>query len=73
LESGAKVDAKNKDNQTALMWAARCGFKELAILLIGHGADVEERDSSGITALSSAIKEGRKDLSEVLSIMISRL
>jgi len=58
LDRGADIDEKSPaEGRTALMWAARLGFTELARLLIDRGASLEERerDGKGITAFSWAV------------------
>ena len=54
LESGLKVDARDPDNRTALMFAAFNGRTDAAKLLIGAGADVNAQDSTGTSALMFA-------------------
>ncbi len=43
LARGAKVDAKERKGQTALMWAAAEGHAAVVELLIKAGADVRAR------------------------------
>ena len=49
------VDAKNKDEATALHVAAFLGQYEVAELLIQKGADVNVRDGKGETPISSTM------------------
>ena len=54
----ARVDAKDRNGQTALMWAAWQGHAEVVKALIAGGADVSVKNEDGDTALTSAESEG---------------
>ncbi|XP_005099953.1 ankyrin repeat domain-containing protein 17 [Aplysia californica] len=54
LLKGAQVDLADSGGNTPLMQAARAGNKELALLLLLHGADVTHRNKKGSTALIEA-------------------
>ena len=58
LENGADVNAGDKDDRTALMFAAGNGHKEVVELLIENGADVNAKNIMGKTALMSASRGG---------------
>ena len=44
LENGAAVDAKDKEDMTALHWAAENGHEPVAKLLLENGAAVDARE-----------------------------
>ncbi|HEY5621733.1 MAG TPA: ankyrin repeat domain-containing protein [Pontiella sp.] len=54
LASGFKVDSRDPDSRTALMFAAFNGQTGAAKLLIGAGADVNAQDRTGTSALMFA-------------------
>jgi ankyrin repeat protein len=59
IAKGAKVNAKTKDGQTAIIYAARApgDRSDIVKLLIEHGADVNAEDNTGMTALAYALKK----------------
>jgi ankyrin repeat protein len=66
---GAGINAKNKDSFSPLYMAARSGNKFVTKLLLAHGADVNSKDSNGMTPLHEALmgpQELRKDVVELL-------
>ena len=62
IENGADVNQKQNFGWTALIFAARNGYKEVCILLIENGADVNQKDNDGETALGRARNEAIKKL-----------
>lgn len=67
LARGAVVDSKeDRRGQTALMWAAAEGHREVVQALIDAGADFLTRLPSGFTPLLFAIREGRIGVADVL-------
>jgi ankyrin repeat protein len=66
IDRGAKVDAKDRKGQTALMWAAADGHSEVVQALLQAGADPRARLKSGFTPLLFAAREGRAEAVEVL-------
>ena len=66
LEAGAKVDAKERNGQTALMWAAAEGHAEVVELLVKAGADPKAWLKSGFTPLLFAAREGRTEAVKAL-------
>ncbi|MEC4734969.1 MAG: ankyrin repeat domain-containing protein [Wolbachia endosymbiont of Halictus tumulorum] len=66
LGAGADVNAKGRDECTALHLAASYGCKEIVEVLIRAEADVNLRDKSGCTALHLATGYGHKEIVEVL-------
>jgi len=67
LDQGADVNARNDDNQTALMIASQGEDPELVKLLIEHGADLDARNGDGESALHLAAAEGRAQAIELLA------
>jgi ankyrin repeat protein len=67
LNKGAKVNAKDKDGVTALMWASEKGQTEIVNILLSKGAEVNARENnSGMTALMVAAAEGHTAIVEAL-------
>jgi ankyrin repeat protein len=68
LGRGADVNDKDDKGMTALMWAAKLGFPDLARLLIERGAALDERDRNGegYTALSHAVWKGSVEVARQL-------
>jgi ankyrin repeat protein len=63
LDSGADVNARNKDGYTALHFVTS---KEMAELLIARGADVNIPDNYGLIPIHNAVLEGYHDIVECL-------
>jgi hypothetical protein len=51
LNAGAIVDKQDRNQWSALMWAMTNRHKQIAKMLLDHGADPDIRSSSGGTAL----------------------
>ena len=66
LAKGVDVDAKNKDELTALHVAAIYDHVEIAAFLIQKGADVNARGDDGGTALHAAAFLGQHEVAELL-------
>jgi ankyrin repeat protein len=67
IARGAKVDAKERRGQTALMWAAAEGHTEVVELLINSGADIRAAlPDSGFTPLLFAAREGQAEVIRAL-------
>jgi ankyrin repeat protein len=65
--NGADVNAKDNEGKTPLHWMiARYGSDDMVELLIANGADVNAKDNEGKTPLHWAVREGRKDMVELL-------
>ena len=54
LESGAQVDRQDRNQWTALMWAMTNRHKDIAKILLDHGASPDVKSSSGRTAFDFA-------------------
>jgi ankyrin repeat protein len=55
VEAGAKIDAVNRDRQTAMHFAAFTGVDSVVQFLADHGAKIDLKDKSGQTPWSMAI------------------
>jgi uncharacterized protein len=69
LEIGVDINAlaKVKDSDmTALMGATIGGHTEIVRLLIGKGADVNAKNSTGRTALVIAVQLGKAEIAKIL-------
>jgi ankyrin repeat protein len=67
LEQGANVNAKDRDGETALMWAARRGHSETVKALINAGADVNVKGGRySKTALMWAEAWDHSEIAEIL-------
>jgi ankyrin repeat protein len=66
LERGGKVNRKDKQGRTALMFAARNGHVLVAKKLLAAAADVNARSQDDWTALKIAEKNGHKEIVELL-------
>ncbi|HIJ73886.1 MAG TPA: hypothetical protein HPP83_07275 [Candidatus Hydrogenedentes bacterium] len=58
LDSGAKVDARDARGQTPMHNAARAGNMRVMELLLGNGADINDRDNLGIVPLQCVGNHG---------------
>ncbi|MDR3340661.1 MAG: ankyrin repeat domain-containing protein [Candidatus Symbiothrix sp.] len=66
LEKGADVNAKDKNNTTALMFASAKGNTEMVKLLLEKGADLAAKDEDEKTALAYASGEGHTEIVKTL-------
>lgn len=62
LERGAEVDAKDNNQQTALIHATRAGDLETVSMLVKAGAVIERRDRFHKTALLHAAAGGHREI-----------
>jgi len=63
ISEGADVNARDGDNQTALMYASKRSFNKTAAVLLKNGADVNVRSKKeGISALMLAAIWNNVDL-----------
>jgi ankyrin repeat protein len=61
LTHGARIEARERRGQTALMWAAAEGHTVAVRALLEAGADLKAADKSGFTPFSFAVREGQLD------------
>ena len=54
IEQGVDVNAGERDNWTALMWACEKGYEGIARLLVNAGANVNAATTRGTVALDIA-------------------
>jgi ankyrin repeat protein len=64
--SPSLVFSKDGEGNTSLHRAAANGHKDVAELLLAHGADVNARDNDSVTPLQEAAAYGHKDVAELL-------
>ena len=64
IDKGVDVNARTYQGSTPLIVAAECNYPRLDITrqLLDAGADMEITDTNGMTALSTAVKNGNKTL-----------
>jgi hypothetical protein len=60
LDHGARLDVRDGQGQTALMWAAERGNSEMVRYLIQRGADITLKDHQGLTAETIASEQARQ-------------
>lgn len=63
------VDAKTEEGETALSLACSYGFKDVAILLVKNGANVDSQDKQGWTPLHHCAARGRVTLAALLLLL----
>ena len=66
LDNGANREARDRDGETPLAYAARFGSHRICSLLIEKGANVDTRDEDGTTPLMLAAREGHVDVVRLL-------
>lgn len=66
LEAGAKVDALDKNKNTALHYAAGYGRKECVALLLHNGAAVTLQNMDGKTPIDVAKLNNQSDVLKLL-------
>ena len=72
LDSGAKIDAKDKDGDTALHEAAANARRPVVELLLARGAKVNLPNNSGLTPLHRVARDGYSgDHKAVIDILLA--
>ena len=66
LDTGAEVNAKTKDGQTALIYASIKGDPKVVEMLLAKGAEVNTKDNNGKTALILATRMNHPEVRELL-------
>lgn len=66
LDAGARINAHDQREQSALMWAAAEGNLEVVKLLIEAGADIRQQLESGFTPLLFAVRQGHEPVVHAL-------
>lgn len=66
INAGANVNAQDKNQLTALMWAGIRGLPDVCKALINKGADPDAIDKWGKTAFGCAVQENKKDSGVIL-------
>jgi ankyrin repeat protein len=76
IKHGARVNARDEDGKTALMWAAGSGLHESSRsaveLLLARGARLGLKDKRGLTAEDYARREGNLDTADRLRNLMAR-
>ena len=69
IKKGVDVNSRECSlKKTALHWSAMHNHMAVVEMLLSYGADVDARDSSGISSLHYAIRDGRKDIVELFLV-----
>ncbi|MGH8727052.1 MAG: ankyrin repeat domain-containing protein [Burkholderiales bacterium] len=66
LEAGANVNDVSPNGTSALMMAARGGYRETVLMLLGNDADIDLKNERGGTALGWALDAGNSDIAELV-------
>lgn len=66
LASGADVNVRDEENDTALIVGSRNGHAEIVRFLMARGADLEAANNSRTTALSAASQGGHAEVVKLL-------
>jgi len=67
ITAGAKIDARDRGRNTALMIAALFGHADIVKLLLRAGANPHARDRAGQTACEIAAGDGETEVAELLT------
>ena len=66
VNHGAKVNARDEDEMTAMMWAALGGYLGVVKFLAEHGAEIDARNNRWEIAATIARKKGHNDIADYL-------
>ena len=66
VDRGADVNVASETDGSPLIMAASQGHEDLAVYLLGHGADPKAVDVNGMTALHYALRDGIKILHGII-------
>ncbi len=66
MERDAEVNAKDKDENTALMLAAKNGYLEVIKVLLSKGADARAKNKYGLNAMKMAELNNHMDVAAFL-------
>jgi hypothetical protein len=66
LNAKADVDARRKDGETGLMWAAKLGLTEIAKMLVVAKANLDIKATEGNTALIFAVRSRHTEIVKLL-------
>lgn len=69
---GAEVNQKDSQGCTALHWAADKGHLDIIKALIQHGADIQAKDTDGMTPEEYASLAGQKEVSAYFATLKSQ-
>lgn len=70
LEGGANVNARDRNGQTALYYAARAGQAEVVSYLLKNNIDYYSLDNNGDIARTIAFRAGRMDIVEIMDSFV---
>ena len=62
LDQGMNVDVKDRNGNTALMWASTGGHKQIVQLLLNHNADIDLKNRFAESALDLTDDEEIKEM-----------
>ena len=66
IENGADLGLQTEKGETALMYAIKRGFTDIAKKLIDKGANLDLEDNDGITALEWALKLNKPKIESMI-------
>ncbi len=72
LDADASLELKDKDGQTALMFAAIYGLEKMAAMLIDKGADFEATNNRGMTPRDLALHNDHPEVVGLLDALAEK-
>ena len=66
VKNGADLNFQDENSETALKFAVKVGYKNIADQLIDAGTDLNIQDENGETALICAADRAHRDIAELL-------